>query len=353
MNSKRFSWIALLISIVALVVAIAVGGDMSTTVKRVGLPPIVVKQGQQAAVAEANRTPTTVCNPPLGAGTLGTCAPRVPFNPLLGARKVIGGTLGVDVSSYQGCTNTFSGVSFVITKFNESTGYRDKCASHNIYTARVKHLAHGGYDFLRPGSSSAAAEANVFVSMYRSTGATGVAVADVEANGHGLSRSAMVAYVCGWVHTVHSALPNAPIAIYTGGWFWNPQVGGQACNSVLWVSAYANSYSVPAGFTHATIWQYSDGVYGPVPHINGWDSDVFLGSKKEFEQVFALIPPIPGWAKLECRELNKLRQKAAAIHKKTGKYLSKKDHDRRVKLHDTLAQGHFSCANNGQIRRTK
>lgn len=352
MSSRLLTWLAVALGVAGCILAIiAQDHTEPATVKVVGLPPVQLQQGKQAAVAEANRTPTTLCNPPPGAGVLGACAPRVPFNPLLGAQKVISGTLGVDVSSYQGCSNSFANVKFVITKFNESTGYRDRCAAHNISVAKQRKLPHGGYDFLRPGSSSASAEANVFVSMYRNTGATGVAVADVEANGHGLSRNAMVAYVCGWVRSVQAALPRVSIAIYTGGWFWNPQVGGKACNTTLWVSAYANSYSIPAGFSRATIWQYSDGVYGPVPHINGWDSDVFLGSKQEFDTLFNLIPPIPAKATARCKELVALRKKATANHKATGHYLNAKDHARRVKLRNILSKGGFTCPNNGKVGR--
>lgn len=339
--------IALITAITALIVAIANNGDQIVKVIH-SLSP-----GQKAAVTRAvATTPNPACNPGKGQGKMGICAPQTSLTPLLGAPRVIHGIKGVDVSSYQGCSNSFSGVSFVITKFNESTGYRDRCAPHNIAVARQKHLPHGGYDFLRPGSSSAAAEAGTFVSMYRSTGASGVAVADVEANSRGLSPASVRKYVCSWVRTVHRSIPRASVIVYTGAWFWNPQVGGTACTSNLWVSAYANSFYVPVGFKSALLWQYSDGRYGPVPHINGWDSDVFLGSRAHFLKVFSgkvIKKPIAKKFKRECRQKVRLDRRAKRRHARTGHWLPPKAGARRAHLKKYLNKHGYRCTRSGKV----
>jgi hypothetical protein len=148
-------------------------------------------------------------------------------------------------------------------------------------------------------------------------GVTGVAVADVEATILGASSTR--AYVAAWTACVHRSLPRTTVIHYTGSWFWNPQVGGNAGSSNLWVSAYANGFLLPVGFQSALIWQYSNGSVGAIPRIHGYDSDIFLASRSRFNAVFAGKKPPPAITKGQrkrCTELNTYRRHSAVYHRR-------------------------------------
>jgi hypothetical protein len=90
---------------------------------------------------------------------------------------------------------------------------------------------------------------------------------------------------------------------YTGAWFWGPQVAGGNCGSLLWVSAYTFQPIVPRAWSRHTIWQYSDGIYGPIPHINRWDSDVFNGTLAQLRALAgAKVRPISAHTRHVCRK---------------------------------------------------
>lgn len=261
-----------------------------------------------------------VCSPAVGAGQLGACAPKAalaatrslagPVAHAAGAGSSVanGRPVGVDVSSYQGCSIDWRrvSVSFMFFKATEGTGYTDPCLRHNVASAKQAGKPFGVYDFLRPGSSSATAEANHFVAAVKAAGANSSLppVADVEVN-RGLSRSALNAYVCTWHRTVGAALHRRVTITYTGNWFWAPQLAGNHCGSKLWVSAYTFAPIIPRPWKSYVFWQYSDGVYGPGPHLTRWDSDVFAGSSAQLRAlavgVAAHVSALPGYTGSEQR----------------------------------------------------
>lgn len=256
-----------------------------------------VKQDAVQALVQAANTPTTGCNPPAGAGQMGSCAPVQAFSAVQSIAKAAGdpehvtGTIGVDVSSYQGCMINWAaekrrGVAFAFFKASESTHYSDPCLAHNAASAKAARLPFGVYDFLRPGWTSATAEARHFIAAVRAARANGILppVADVEFNA-GLSPAQVSAYVCTWHRIVRAALHRPVTITYTGAWFWNPQTAGQTCGTRLWVSAYAFEPIIPHGWSRYTFWQFTDGRSGPTPHVNGWDTDVFAGPRAALASV--------------------------------------------------------------------
>jgi hypothetical protein len=57
------------------------------------------------------------------------------------------------------------------------------------------------------------------------------------------------------------------VTIYTGDWFWRPNVGSWAPRgTLLWASGYTTRVPRVAGFRKVSWWQYTDGVHGPRPH---------------------------------------------------------------------------------------
>ena len=92
-------------------------------------------------------------------------------------------------------------------------------------------------------------------------------VLDVEANA-GLDRPRLRSWIQRWVNEVRRLTKRQWVTIYTGGWFWNPQVGFWApANTLLWASGYSTAPPWVAGFRSPDWWQYTDGHYGPLPHV--------------------------------------------------------------------------------------
>ena len=82
-----------------------------------------------------------------------------------------------------------------------------------------------------------------------------------------------------WLDVVEAATGKKPV-IYTGTWFWDPQVGSNAYGGYpLWESWYCGSCcpKLPAAWSKALLWQYSSS--GKVSGISGnVDMDLFDGS---------------------------------------------------------------------------
>src|SRR5206468_2844367 len=98
--------IAFLTALTALITALSAGG--TTTISR---QPAPVAQAK-AAVAAAQAAPAPACNPAVGQGTLGACAPKASIALAAALARAAGqpvgflnGPKGVDISSYQGCQN--------------------------------------------------------------------------------------------------------------------------------------------------------------------------------------------------------------------------------------------------------
>jgi GH25 family lysozyme M1 (1,4-beta-N-acetylmuramidase) len=313
--------VAIVIAVASLIVAIANGG--TTIVRPQASAPQVQAQLASVQAKAANVTPNAACNPAVGHGSMGVCAPApgplaalvVPQHAKATSVRAIHGILGVDVSNNQGCGYRVPRAAFLFVKLNEGAYFRDGCAAGFAHQGFAHSMKVGGYDFLRAGHSSASGEAHVFVDQYRAAHLSGPAVADVEVNDRGVSPVGMRAYVNAWALYVKAHLPRATIMIYTGKWFWDPQVNGAAGTSNLWISAYASTYYLPLGFKSALIWQYADGRFGPYPHIGGVDSNVFLGSRARFDAVFASSKPISAGMRRRCRELNTLRRHSRRYHR--------------------------------------
>lgn len=245
---------------------------------------------------------TTSCNPPLGAGKLGSCAPIQAFEVADAVGKaagdpdnITGHPLGVDVSSNNGCNHFTGADAFVFIKATESTTYTNPCFAGDVARAKALGITYGAYDFLRAGSSTPVAEAQHFVSAVNAANANTSLppVADVEVNA-GLSPAQLHAYVDSWESYVKAALHRTVVITYTGAWFWTPEVGGTS-EGDLWVSGYGSSVTSPASWTQTQtvapfgpiawkFWQYSDGTSGPTPHLSA-DSDVFGGTQAQLDQL--------------------------------------------------------------------
>lgn len=293
-----------------------------------------VKRDAIAANIAAQSAPSPACNPGPGAGHMGSCAPvqALAYADVLG--KAAGdpddvrglGPLGVDISNNNGCGFRLSGlgISFAYFKESEGTYYHDRCAATFIGQAKRLHLRYGVYHFLRARPTvNPRTEAAFFVHNLARDGALKAPlppVVDVEVNDRGMGPGAVHGYVCAFLKSVRGYLHTTRVSIYTGNWFWAPQVGGDDCSgALLWDSAYAPNAIAPSAWRGSgiSIWQYSDGRYGPTPHIAGVDSDVMLKPSR-----YSTAKPNP---KVKCpcrnpRKLAKWEREYARVHAELHKH---------------------------------
>lgn len=329
--AHKASWLAVALAVIALLTqALNVFGP--TVVKptphaiAVAAKPVVQAQAAKAASTALQRATTravgAAANTPvagnqqacpnvkaMGQGAMGACSPPPATLLQLGAARASSVTvirnhpIGTDTSSYQLCQAPPTWVSFWIVKATEGTGYTDRCVATDIAIAKKRGIPYGTYDFGHPTGADATAEAAKYVQVNRAAGASlGMHVYDAEYNPNHLPPSTVHAYICSWARYVHGHL-GGTIIVYTGNWFWGPQVGGDNCGTVAWISAYANYAVVPPAWgggvltpssryrPFAPLWQYSDGKFGPQPYVNRWDTDVYFGTKAQLRALAGMTKP--------------------------------------------------------------
>lgn len=205
-----------------------------------------------------------------GKGSLGACTPTSPvaLTPKLAPPRSSRAPTGPDVSNNDPISPSrrwrivaTHGHPFGATKLNQGTRFIDSTASAAAAGMRAAHIVSIGYDFLEVCVGSARAEANIFLSRMRRTHIE-VAAGDAEFPlSAPCSSSRARRWVNEWVQAVHSATHHA-VLLYTGAWWWNPQVG---CywpkNALPWISGYVGSFSqvaIPCRAPRVVLWQYTD-----------------------------------------------------------------------------------------------
>jgi len=211
------------------------------------------------------------------------------------AMSFSGRLIGPDVSGWQGCPLGWravarAGRAFAFAKASEGTTFTDSCFASNWRAMAAAGIPRGAYDFARPHSpiSSARAEARHYVAVVNSAGGfrmTLPPVLDVEENAN-LSQGGMRSWIQTWIDEVRKDVHRYDVTIYTGNWFWSPNVGSWAPRgALLWASGYSSTMPRVAGFGKPNWWQYTDGQYGPTPHytpgIGYADSSVWLGTRAQ------------------------------------------------------------------------
>lgn len=224
---------------------------------------------------------------------------RIPDDWIVGAKKRI---IGPDVSNNNppapGCAVDWSAVksrrAFAFMKASEGLTFTDYCftQAHWWEDSRRVHLPRGAYDFARPHAdvATARAEADHFVRVVKSVGGFHHAlppVLDIEVNDDGIDQGQMRNWIRAWIRELRAHTHRKTIAIYTGNWWWEPNVGHwKPKGALLWASCYCSTWKVNpvAAWGKPNWWQYTDGTYGPKPHrapgIGYTDQSFWLGSKK-------------------------------------------------------------------------
>jgi GH25 family lysozyme M1 (1,4-beta-N-acetylmuramidase) len=198
------------------------------------------------------------------------------------------GPLGIDVSHYQGSINWSSvksaGISFAYIKATEGTTYTDPDFSANYLNAYNAKVIRGAYHFAQPGSSSGAAQATYFAThggAWSADNLTLPGMLDLEGGCYGLSTSAMDSWILDFYNTYKSKT-GRDVVIYTSPSWWDTCTAdwsGMTAKSPLFIADWttASSPTIPAAFSYATLWQYSDS--GSVSGVSGAvDRDKFNGT---------------------------------------------------------------------------
>lgn len=194
---------------------------------------------------------------------------------------------GIDVSEFQGNINwsqvKAAGKSFAIIRVSDGTGHLDPYFAQNWSGAKSAGLIRGVYQFFEPGED-AVAQANLLLQHMGAIGSGDLPpMIDVEATG-GQSPATITSKIHQWVDTVQNATGRKAL-VYTGSWFWDPDVKSGDFTSYPLVDSYYCSNCCPniaSPWTKWTMWQYSS--TGSVSGISGnVDLDRFDGTLAELQ----------------------------------------------------------------------
>lgn len=212
---------------------------------------------------------------------------------------------GIDVARYQGTVDwprvAAAGIRFAFVKATEGTTYTSPTFAAQYSGAAAAGLYRSPYHFARPGSSSAAAQADHFLDV-AGVGGDGITlppVLDIENNPYGaacygLSDAQMVAWIAEFLDTVR-ARTGRDALIYTSRGFW------QACTAdsraftdhPLWVAHWGvSSPGLFGGWSVYSFWQYTS--TGSVPGVAGnVDRNVFNGDENGLRALAGQPQPPP------------------------------------------------------------
>lgn len=248
-----------------------------------------------------------------GKGFLGACAPHP--KPSFSLIHPVGGASGPDTSNNDPLYNwgpvRARGHRFGWTKLNQGNGFIDQTASRQITAIRRVGLSPGGYDFLEVCIGNPVSEAKVFLSRAVATKALGRGTLPVVGDAEWplsppCSVNSARAWIMKWITTVQSVAKI--IVIYTGAWWWDPNIGCWWPKGVLsWISGYGVSYpAIPCGLSHLDFWQFSSS-YPLTSNMTG-DMSIYRGSLPSFNILIGLRD-----RRREHAELKKLDKERAKI----------------------------------------
>lgn len=197
----------------------------------------------------------------------------------------------VDISHHNGNINLQTakddGIIGVIHKATQGTTVIDPMYQTNRTQAANAGLLWGAYHFGTGGDGTA--QAQYFLRVVGNTDNT-LLVLDFEPNPGGASMA--LADARAFVTEVQQATGRFP-GFYSGSYI--KQLLGNGRDPVLaqcwlWLPEYGPTPIVPANWTTWTMWQYTDGNFGPQPHsVNGignCDRDQFNGTEDQLRALW-------------------------------------------------------------------
>jgi GH25 family lysozyme M1 (1,4-beta-N-acetylmuramidase) len=184
-----------------------------------------------------------------------------------------GGTLGQDVSSYQGNVDWgaqyAAGSRFAYIKATEGTYYTNAYFAQQYNGSAGAGLIRGAYHFATPNTTDGATQADFFVNNgggWSPDGITLPGALDIEYNPYGdecydLSQGDMVNWISAFVNEYANRTGRWPVIYSTTDW-WSTCTGNSSAfwgNDPLWLAAYSSDPgSLPAGAPYWSFWQFAD-----------------------------------------------------------------------------------------------
>ncbi len=176
-----------------------------------------------------------------------------------------GSAAGIDVSHWQGTMNwataKSAGVTFAFIKASQGAAYTDPQYATNITGAGAQSISRGSTHFYVAGVDPTA-QANYFFSVAASAHELGWAV-DIEEIDDATPNNDTPANYKTFLDRME-VLTGQKITIYTRASYWNLYVGSQvwSTNYPLWIASWADTITLPTGWTAATYWQYTSSLLG-------------------------------------------------------------------------------------------
>lgn len=203
--------------------------------------------------------------------------------------------LVIDISHYQGHVDFDSllqePISAVISKASYGLTGRDNTYSNRESAAKAAGLLWGAYHF-GTGEGTGQDQAANFLAAINYNGGSDLIALDfepnVDAKGNPLGPTMTLDQARGFVTTIYSKAGRYPL-LYSNH-FLTAQLHGAAdpilSNCPLWLAEYMLTPTavptLPSGWTTWTLWQYTDGSVGQLPHtvlgIGGCDRDFYIGT---------------------------------------------------------------------------
>jgi lysozyme len=206
--------------------------------------------------------------------------PVTSFFPPVGNINVV-----VDVSHFQNNIDFAAvkqdGILAMIHKATQGTTYTDPTYAQNRDSAKTEGLLWGAYHF--GTAQDVPTQVSHFLQVAAALPDT-LLVLDWEENGIASQGTMSLDQAKQFVQMVKAQTGKFPV-LYGGSLIKN-SVGANGdpilSQCPLWLAQYTTSPTLPAGWNHYDLWQYTDGTNGPSPHsINGigpCDRDVFAGT---------------------------------------------------------------------------
>jgi lysozyme len=197
----------------------------------------------------------------------------------------------IDISHFNGDVDlqqaAAAGILGVIQKATQGLGFVDPTFTTNRQKAQSAGLLFGAYHFGTGGDGVQQAE-----HLLRTLGdvSNTLLVLDLEANPVGPTMSLDDARA--FVTRVNAATGRFP-GLYSGSFI--KETLGAASDPVLsqcwfWLAQYDPTPVVPANWPTWTMWQYTDGAYGPEPHqvpgVGRCDRDMFNGPEQQLRRLW-------------------------------------------------------------------
>src|ERR1043166_6876380 len=181
-------------------------------------------------------------------------------------------TFGIDVSKWQGNIDwggvAASGVQFAIMRVSDGTGYIDEKYDQNWSGSKANGIIRGTYQFFR-SDDDPIAQADLLISRMGALQPGDLPpVADVEST-DGVDNATRAARLHAWLDHVEAAVGVRPI-IYTGGYFWQDNVGEDFSSYPLWHAGYTGGdcpSTVANQWPDWAFWQFTSS--GSIGGISG------------------------------------------------------------------------------------